>query len=107
MCATVGKDRFFNGLANTASLYLLFVYGQLATAVYRGPESIDDPLRSSMATYRWKNVSDLAVHDYAALYHLKHWLATGIDTAINMWCVQAKQRENPGAEPEYTRCVLR
>ena len=38
---------------------------------YRGPECIDDPLSSSMATYRWKNASDPAVHDYAALYHLK------------------------------------
>ena len=70
-------------------------------AVYRGPECINDPLSSSnMATHRWKNASDPAVHDYAALYHLKHWLVTGIDTAVNMWCV-SKQRENPGAEPEY------
>ena len=79
------------------------VQQQAATgqAVYRGPECLDDPLSSSsMATYRWKNASDPAVHDYAALYHLKHWLATGIDTAINMWCA-SKQRENPGAEPEY------
>ena len=29
--------------------------------VYRGPECIDDPLSSSMATYRWKNASDPAV----------------------------------------------
>ena len=58
-----------------------------------------------MATYRWKNASDPAVHDYAALYHLKQWLVTGIDTAVNMWCV-SKQRENPGAEPEY-KVVLR
>ena len=31
--------------------------------VYRGPECIDDPLSSSMATYRWKNTSNPAVHD--------------------------------------------
>ena len=53
-----------------------------------------------MATYRWKNASNPAVHDYAALYHLKHWLATGIDTAINMWCA-SKKKENSGAVPEY------
>ena len=29
--------------------------------VYKGPECIDDPLSSSMATYRWKNASDPAV----------------------------------------------
>ena len=29
--------------------------------VYRGPECIDDPLSSSMATYRWKNTSNPAV----------------------------------------------
>ena len=29
--------------------------------VYRGPECVDDPLGSSMATYRWKNASDPAV----------------------------------------------
>ena len=40
--------------------------------VYRGPVCIDDPLGSSMATYRWKNTSDPAIHGYAALYHLKH-----------------------------------
>ena len=68
--------------------------------VYRGPECIDDPLGSSMATYRWKNVSDPAVHDYAALYHLKRWLASAIDTAINMWCA-SKKSENSGAVPEY------
>ena len=39
--------------------------------VYRGPECIDDPLSSSMATYRWKDASNPAVHDCAALYHLK------------------------------------
>ena len=39
---------------------------------YRGPVCIDDPLSSSMATYRWKNASNPAVHDYAALYHRKH-----------------------------------
>ena len=53
-----------------------------------------------MATYRWKNASDPAVHDYAALYHLKHLLATGIDTAINMWCA-SKKKENPEVVPEY------
>ena len=53
-----------------------------------------------MATYRWKNTSDPTVDDYAALYHLKHWLATGIDTAINMWCA-SKKKENSGAVPEY------
>ena len=67
---------------------------------YRGPECIDDPLGSSMATYRWKNASNPAVHDYAALYHLKCWLATGIDTAISMWCA-SKKKENSGAVPEY------
>ena len=35
--------------------------------VYKGPVCIDDPLGSSMATYRWKNASNPAVHDYAAL----------------------------------------
>ena len=68
--------------------------------VYRGPECIDDPLGSSMATYRWKNASDPAVHDYAALYHLKRWLAIGIDTTITMWCA-SKKKENSGAVPEY------
>ena len=68
--------------------------------VYRGPECIDDPLSSSMATYRWKNASNPAVHDYAALYHLKHLLGTGIDTAINMWCA-SKKKENSGVVPEY------
>ena len=68
--------------------------------VYRGPVCVGDPLSSSMATYRWKNASDPAVHDYAALYHLKCWLATGIDTAINMWCA-SKKKENSGAVPEY------
>ena len=53
-----------------------------------------------MATYRWKNASNPAVHDYAALYHLKRWLATGIDTAINMWCA-SKKKEKSGAVPEY------
>ena len=53
-----------------------------------------------MATYRWKNASDPAIHDYAALFHLKRWLATGIDMAINMWCA-SKKKENPGAVPEY------
>ena len=62
--------------------------------VYRGPVCIDDPLSSSMATYRWKNASNPAVHDYAALYHLKHWLGIGIDTAVNMWCA-SKKKENP------------
>ena len=38
---------------------------------YKGPECIGDPLSSSMATYRWKNASNPAVYDYAALYHLK------------------------------------
>ena len=59
---------------------------------------IGDPLNSSIATYRWKNASDPAVHDYAALYHLKRWLAT--DKAINMWC-ESKKKENPGVVPEY------
>ena len=68
--------------------------------VYKGPVCIGDPLSSSMATYRWKNASNPAVHDYAALYHLKCWLATGIDTAINMWCA-SKKKENSGAVPEY------
>ena len=67
---------------------------------YRRPECIDDPLSSSMATYRWKNASDPAVHDYAALFHLKRWLATGIDTAINMWCA-SKKKEKSRAVPEY------
>ena len=67
---------------------------------YRGPVCVGDPLSSSMATYRWKNASNPAVHDYAALYHLKRWLATGIDTAINMWCA-SKKKENSGAVPEY------
>ena len=60
--------------------------------VYKGPVCIDDPLGSSMATYRWKNASNPAVHDYPALYHLKHLLATGIDTAINMWCEGRKKK---------------
>ena len=68
--------------------------------VYRGPECINDPLNSSMATYRWKNASSPAVNNYDTLYHLKHWLATDIDTAINMWCA-SKKSENPGAVPEY------
>ena len=53
-----------------------------------------------MATYRWKNVSNPAVHDYAALYHLKYWLAMGIDTAISMWGA-SKKKENSEAVPEY------
>ena len=54
-----------------------------------------------MATYKWKNTSSPAVHDYAALYHLKHWLAIGIDTAITMWC-ESKKKENLGVVvPEY------
>ena len=53
-----------------------------------------------MATYRWKNASDPAVHNYDALFHLKRLLATGIDTAINMWCT-SKKKENSGAVPEY------
>ena len=53
-----------------------------------------------MATYRWKNASNPAVHDYAALYHLKCWLATGIDTAITMWCT-SKKKENSEAVPKY------
>ena len=61
---------------------------------------VGDPLSSSMATYRWKNVSNPAVNNYAALYHLKRWLATGIDTAISMWCA-SKKSENPGVVPEY------
>ena len=56
----------------------------IGQVVYKGPVCIDDPLSSSMATYRWKNASNPAVHDYAALFHLKCWLATGIDTAISM-----------------------
>ena len=72
---------------------------------YRGPVCIGDPLGSSMATYRWKNASNPAVHDYAALYHLKHWLATGIDTAINMWCA-SKKKENQ-KQCQSTRWVLR
>ena len=68
--------------------------------VYRGPECIVDPLSSSMATYRWKNASNPAVNNYAALYHLKRWLGIGIDTAINMWCA-SKKKENSGAVPEY------
>ena len=68
--------------------------------VYRGPVCIDDPLGSSMTTYRWKNASDPVIHGYAALYHLKRLLATGIDTAISMWCA-SKKKENPGAVPEY------
>ena len=59
-----------------------------------------------MATYRWKNASDPAVQDYAALYHLMHWLATGIDTAINMWCVQAN-KEKTQEQSQSTRWVLR
>ena len=59
----------------------------------RGPVCISDPLSSSMATYRWKNDSNPAVHDYAALCHLKCWFATGIDTAINMWCASKKKRK--------------
>ena len=54
----------------------------------------------SYQQYRWKNASSPAVHNYAALFHLKRWLATGIDTAINMWCA-SKKSENSGAEPEY------
>ena len=61
---------------------------------------VGDPLSSSMATYRWKNASSPAVHDYAALYHLKHWLATDIDAAISVWCA-SKKKENPGVVPEY------
>ena len=53
-----------------------------------------------MATYRWKNAFNPAVHDYAALYHLRHLLGIGIDTAINMWCA-SKKKENSGAVPEY------
>ena len=68
--------------------------------VYKGTECIDNPLGSSMATYRWKNASNSTVHDYPALFHLKRWLATGIDTAINMWCA-SKKKENSGAVPEY------
>ena len=44
--------------------------------------------------------SNPAVHDYAALYHLKCWLATGIDTAISMWSA-SKQIENPETVSEY------
>ena len=48
------------------------------------------------------SVVDPAVNTYTALYHLKHWLATGIGTAINMWCAnQKKKSENPGVVPEY------
>ena len=61
---------------------------------------VGDPLSSSMATYRWKNASDPTVNNYAALYHLKHLLAQGIDTAINMWCT-SKKKEKSGAVPEY------
>ena len=68
--------------------------------VYKGPVCINDPLGSSMATYRWKNASNPTVHNYDALYHLKHWLATGTDTTINMWC-SSKKKENSGAVPEY------
>ena len=68
--------------------------------MHRGPEWTDDPLGSSMVTYRWKNASDPTVHEYAALYHLKRWLATGIDTAITMWC-ESKKKENSEAVPEY------
>ena len=53
-----------------------------------------------MATYKWKNTSSPAIHNYAALYHLKRWLATGTDKAINMWC-ESKKKENPGVVPEY------
>ena len=53
-----------------------------------------------MATYRWKNASNPAVHNYDALYHLKRWLGIGIDTAISMWCA-SKKKENSGAVPEY------
>ena len=67
---------------------------------YKGPECIDDPLGNSMATYRWKNASDPAVYDYVALYHLKRLLATGIDTAINMWCASKKKKENLRVIPE-------
>ena len=67
---------------------------------YKGPECIDDPLSSSMATYRWKNASDPAIHGCPALYHLKRWLATGIDTAITMWCA-SKKKENSEVVPEY------
>ena len=68
--------------------------------VYKGTECIDNPLGSSMATYRWKNASNPAVHDYAALYHLKCWHGIGIGTAITMWCA-SKKKENSGAVPEY------
>ena len=68
--------------------------------VYKGPVCIDDPLNSSMATYRWKNASNPAVNNYDALFHLKCLLATGIDTAINMWCA-SKKKENSGVVPEY------
>ena len=72
------------------------VKGQASTGQvdYKGPVCIGDPLSSSMATYRWKNASNPAVHDYAALYHLKCWLATGIDKAINMWCASKKKRKS-------------
>ena len=71
------------------------VQQQVRTAgqvVYNGPECIDDPLGNSMATYRQKNASDPAVHDYA-LYHLKHWLAIGIDIAISMCCTSKKKKK--------------
>ena len=67
---------------------------------YRGPVCVGDPLGNSMATYRWKNASNTAVNNYAALFHLKHLLAIGTDTAINMWCA-SKKKENPGVVPEY------
>ena len=53
-----------------------------------------------MATYRWKNASNPAVHNYDALCHLKCWLGIGIDTAISMWCA-SKKKENSKAVPEY------
>ena len=54
-----------------------------------------------MATHRWKNASDPTVNDYAAIYYLKHWLATGIDIAISMCCTSKKKKENLRVIPEY------
>ena len=54
----------------------------------------------SYQQYRWKNATNPAVHDYAAFYCLKYWLAAGIDTAISMWYA-SKQMENPETVSEY------
>ena len=71
--------------------------------VYRGPECIDDPLSSSMATYRWKNASDPAVHDYAALFHLG--LAQAL-TQQSTCGVQARKKKTQ-EQCQSTRWVLK